>query len=116
MDFKKRSAAADARDIFLVGLDVDLAGKFAHDAEQFFHGHRGGPWLGHLGLNLAGDGHVQVGGGELHVAAFRAQQDVGEDGQRGAGADDVLHSLQAGYDLVFGDREIHARFIICILL
>ena len=39
---------------------------------------------------------------------FGAQQDVRQNRQGGAGADDVLHGLQAGDDLGFGNREVHA--------
>ena len=63
-------------------------------------------------------------GGELELVALDsgedlallgAQQDVGKNRQRGAGADDILHGLQPGNDLFFGDGEVHAR-LICILL
>lgn len=65
------------------------AGEFAHDGGEALDGERHGAGLLDLGLDLAADAEVKVGGGQRNVVLFRLDQHVAEDGHGGFGANDV---------------------------
>ena len=93
-DLEKRRAAADGSMVFGIHRDLHLAGgQLADDAHQAFRRQCGGAFLFNLGFHRAGNAHIKVRGGELQPTVLGDEQHVGEDGQRGAGADDVLDFL-----------------------
>jgi hypothetical protein len=78
-----------------------------NDAKELLHRDGRGPGLRHIGFHRAGHRDIQVRGGELNPPIGRAQQDIGQDGQSSAGADDILHRLQAVQNLLFGNGQVH---------
>src|SRR5207245_1546681 len=94
--------------VFLVHLQLNIeVGQLSNDAEELFHGDSGGARFFNFCFHAAGNGDIQVRGGEFQPVTFGAQEDVGENGQGGSSADDVLHRLEAIDDLLFRDGQIH---------
>jgi hypothetical protein len=47
-------------------ISISPPGSSRMMPNKLFYRHRGGPWLGHLGLHFAGHGDIQVRGGKFH--------------------------------------------------
>jgi len=107
-DFEKALAAADRGDVFRVDVDLHLGGgKLADDVGKPPRGQRGGAGFLNLRVDAATDADVGIGRGQAELTVGGVEEDVGKDGERGAGADDVLHSLQTCEELLFADAKFH---------
>src|SRR5882672_8976108 len=96
VDLIKGGSGADAAGVAFVHFDLDFGvGQFTNDAEELFHGDGGRALFLDAGFDSAGDGDIEVGGGEFDAILFGADQDIGKNGQGGPGADDVLNRLEA---------------------
>jgi hypothetical protein len=60
----------------------------------------------HFGRHHTGDTDIEIRGRELKHAILGAEQDIGEDGQRRARADDVLYLLNGLLERLLTDREL----------
>jgi len=101
-------AAADRGDVLFVDADLDVLGRqLADDGRQLARRQGGGTLLLDFGGHAAGHPDIEVGGRQLQDAVAGPQQDVGEDGQGGAGTDNVLHLLNGLLEGILADRELH---------
>ena len=108
-DLEERRAAADAGGVLVVDLDGDvLRWQLADDGGEAAGRQGGGARFVDFRLDLSSDADVEVGGGELELAVARFEQDVREDRQGGARADDVLDLLQPFEELVLRDLKLHS--------
>jgi len=95
------------------GIDFDLnfgAGEFANDAGESANRESGGAIFFALDGDDIGDAVIEISGGEAELAVGGAEEHIGEDGQGGAGADDILDRLETGEEFLFADAEFHREF------
>ena len=94
--------------MLLIGIELDIGNaQLPRDGEKLFHRHGGGTWFLHRGRDAARDGDVKIGRSEDQAILLSTEKDVGQNRQRGAGADDVLDRLQSGEQLLFRDGKVH---------
>jgi hypothetical protein len=85
---------------------VDV-GQFAHDGGQALDGQGDGARFLHLGLDLAADAQIEIGGGQRDLVLLRLDEHVAQDGHRGFGADHVEHLGEAVGEVIAVDFEFH---------
>ena len=102
---------AAGRDLHLVvgrGIDshVDV-GQLTNDRGEALHGQRDAAALLHLGLDLAADAEVEVGGREGDLILFCLDEHVAQDGHGRLRSHDVEDLSQAVAEVVAVDLEFH---------
>lgn len=110
-DLEETRPASDGGDVVGIDFDTDVAaGQFAHDADKA-PGREGGGAAGFdLGLHLAADADVEVGGGQLEEAAVGLNQNIGKNREGGPVADDMLDLLEPFEESFPFDLEFHNFF------
>ncbi len=107
-DAKEGGAGGDGGDLLGVDFEGEFGGgQFADDAEETAGGKRGRSAFDDFGFDGGADAGVEVGGGDDQFAIRGLNQSITQDGERGAGADNVLNSLKAGEERFARDDTFH---------
>jgi hypothetical protein len=101
-------SAADRGRVLPIDLDGNLARReLANNREETPRRQSGGAILLDIRFETAAHADIEISRGQVNFAPFGLEQDVRENGQGGARADDVLHLLQTFEQLFFSGAEFH---------
>ena len=96
-------------------IRTSVSGRALMISKSFLAGRVSEPGFVDLGLALALEPDLEIGGRQTHLVAFCVDQDVGEDGNRVLALDDALEELQFPQQIRLANGEFHACAVLASL-